>query len=131
MFKGRAVEKLTDGLPRRPWYELTQCPYEDLESPSRVHVDHYGHVHICQGLSMGNMWKRPLSKLVSEYEAGSHPICGPLVKGGPAQLVRQYNVEHEEEYVDECHLCFLARRALVDSFPEYLAPRQVYGLEEK
>ncbi|MBN1685677.1 MAG: radical SAM protein [Spirochaetales bacterium] len=131
LFKGRAVEKLTAGLPRRPWYELTQCPHEDLESPSRVHVDHYGHVHICQGLSIGNMWKRRLSRLALEYDAGSHPICGPLADGGPAQLVRQYNLEHEDEYVDECHLCFLARRALIDRFPDYLAPRQVYGLADE
>lgn len=129
MFRGRAVEKLTAGLPRRPWHELTKCPHEDLQSPSRVHIDHYGHVHVCQGLSMGNMWQRPLSVLVSEYESESHPICGPLAEGGPALLARQYNVEHEPDYVDECHFCYLLRRTLVDRFPEYLAPRQVYGLE--
>ncbi len=55
MFKGRAVEKLLSGLPRRPCNGLKQCPYEDLKSPSRVHVDAYGHVHLCQGLSMGNL----------------------------------------------------------------------------
>lgn len=131
LFKGRAVEKLTAGLPRRPWRELTQCPYENLQSPSRVHVDSYGHVHVCQGLSIGNMWQRPLSVLALEYRADSHPICGPLVKGGPALLAQRYDVEHEEEYVDECHFCFLVRRALVERFPEYLAPRQVYGLDEQ
>jgi hypothetical protein len=131
MFKGRAVEKLTAGLPRRPWTELISCPHEDLHSPSRVHVDCYGNVHLCQGLSMGNMRKRPLSVLASEYEAGSHPICGPLVDGGPALLAKQYGVEHEDEYVDECHFCYLVRRALIDEFPEHLAPRQVYGLDEQ
>jgi hypothetical protein len=130
MFKGRAVEKLVAGLPRRPWHELTKCPHEDLQSPSRVHVDYYGHVHLCQGLSMGNMWQRPLSVLALEYSADSHPIAGPLGKGGPALLARQYDVEPEEEYVDECHFCYLVRRALIDRFPEYLAPRQVYGIEE-
>jgi hypothetical protein len=95
-----------------------------------VHVDVYGHVHLCQGLSMGNMWHRSLSELVAGYAAGSHPICGPLVRGGPAGLAREYDVVHEEEYVDECHFCYLVRRALVDRFPEFLGPRQVYGLEE-
>jgi len=131
MFKGRAVEKLTAGLPRRPCHELVNCPHEDLQSPSRVHVDCYGHVHLCQGLSMGNMWQRPLSTLALEYEAESHPICGPLIKGSPALLSRHYDVDPEGTYVDECHFCYLVRRALVDRFPEYLAPRQVYGLEEK
>lgn len=129
MFKGRAVERLTKGLPTRPWRELTNCPHEELVSPSRVHVDGYGHVHICQGLSMGNMWRRPLSKLARDYDAGKHPVCGPLVKGGPAELAGTYGVEHDAEFVDECHFCYAVRRALVDKFPEYLAPRQVYGLE--
>jgi hypothetical protein len=131
MFKGRAVEKLITGLPHRPWHELKQCPHEDLQSPSRVHVDPYGHVHLCQGLSMGNMWQRPLSMLSNEYEADSHPICGPLVEGGPALLARRYDVNPEAGYVDECHFCYLVRRALINRFPEYLTPRQVYGLEEK
>jgi hypothetical protein len=129
MFKGRAVECLTKGLPTRPWRDLKTCPHEELVTPSRVHVDSYGHVHICQGLSMGNMWRKPLFELASEYDARKHPVCGPLVKGGPAELAREYGVEHDAEYVDECHFCYAVRRALVDKFPEYLAPRQVYGLE--
>lgn len=131
MFKGRAVEKLTAGLPGRSIHELIKCPYEDLQSPSRVHVDCYGHVHLCQGLSMGNMWQRPLSTLALEYEADSHPISAPLIKGGPALLAKQYDVDLKGEYVDECHYCYLIRRALADRLPEYLAPRQVYGLEDK
>ncbi len=129
LFKGRAVEKLTEGLPRRPWEELTECPHEELEHPGRVHVDPYGNVHLCQGLSLGNMWETPLSTLVKNYEAHSHPVCSPLVKGGPALLAKEYDVPHEEEYVDECHLCYLTRLALIERFPHYLAPGQVYGLE--
>jgi hypothetical protein len=128
MFKGRAVEKLTAGLPRRPGKELTHCPYEDLQYPSRVHVDCYGHVHLCQGLSIGNMWERPLSVLVLEYDFESHPICGPLIKGGPALLAKKYDIDPEGgQYIDECHFCYLVRRALIDNFPEYLGPRQIYG----
>jgi len=129
MFKGRAVEKLTEGLPTRPWGEFTTCPHEELENPKRVHIDPYGHVHLCQGLSMGNMWETPLSELVKNYQALSHPICGPLVRGGPALLAKEYDVKHEDTYVDECHFCYLVRLALIDRFPQYLAPRQVYGLE--
>ncbi len=128
MFRGRAVEKLVDGLPTRPWKELTECPYEDLRDPGRVHLDPFGHVHICQGLSMGNMWETPLSALVKNYDPDSHPICGPLLRGGPALLAKEYDVEHENQYVDECHFCYLLRLALIDRFPQFLAPRQVYGL---
>jgi len=130
MFRGRAVETLIEGLPKRSWEELTSCPYEDLEDPGRVHIDSFGNVHICQGLSMGNMWKTPFSELVKNYDPEKHPICGPLLKGGPAQLAREYGVEHEETYVDECHFCYLTRLALLERFPEYLTPKQVYGLED-
>ncbi len=128
MFRGRAVEKLIAGLPRRPWEEFTECPYEDLKNPERVHLDAYGNIHLCQGLSMGNMWDVPLSKIVKQYDADSHPICRPLVNGGPARLVKEYDVQHEDEYVDACHMCYLVRLALLDRFPQYLAPRLVYGL---
>jgi len=128
-FRGRAVEKLSHDLPRRPWNELCECPYESLESPSRVHVDPCGNVHICQGISMGNMWQTPLGELVSNYQPYSHPICGPLLRGGPAELARALGVKHKAGYIDECHLCYSARRAAADIYPEFLSPRQVYGLD--
>jgi hypothetical protein len=128
-FRGRAVEKLAKDLPLKPWYELCHCPYEDLESPSRVHIDPYGNVQICQGISIGNMWIKPLSELVSNYRSEAHPICGPLLRGGPAQLAKELGVIAETGYIDECHFCYLIRRASIEKFPDYLAPKQVYGLE--
>ena len=129
IFRGRAVEKLVEGLPRRPGEDFTECPHEDLKEPKRVHLDAYGNVHLCQGLSMGNMWQTSLSELVSNYSADSHPICGPLAEGGPLLLAKEYNLEHQGEYVDACHFCYLLRLTLLSRFPQYLAPRQVYGLE--
>ncbi len=128
-FRGRAVEKLSENLPLRPWKELCECPYEDLESPSRVHVDPYGNVQICQGISIGNMWMTPLSEIISNYRFNSHPICGPLIRGGPAEFVKELGVMPKTGYIDECHFCYLSRRAIIDKFPDYLTPRQVYGLE--
>ena len=72
----------------------------------------------------------PLSELDRTYDHRSHPIIAPLVAGGPAQLAREYNVELEDAYVDECHMCYEVRKALIDKFPQYLGPRQVYGLEQ-
>jgi MoaA/NifB/PqqE/SkfB family radical SAM enzyme len=128
MFRGRAVEKLLAGLPLRNWTDLTMCPYEDLVSPKRVHLDPYGNVHLCQGLSMGNVWKEPLSEIVKKYNAGLHPVCGPLVRGGPALLAEEYHISHEGKYVDACHFCYMMRIRLLDRFPQYITPRQVYGL---
>jgi hypothetical protein len=78
---------------------------------------------------MGNCWETSLSKLIREYDAQNHPICGPLVLGGPIRLIEEYGLDLKDEYVDECHLCYIARRALIDKFSEFLSPRQVYGLE--
>ncbi|GIV18338.1 MAG: hypothetical protein KatS3mg023_0089 [Armatimonadota bacterium] len=127
-FRGRAVEKLSQGLPTRPWQTFTECPFENLRDPGRVHVDAYGNVHLCQGLCMGNLWKTPLSQLVERYRAEEHPICAPLVEGGPAELARRFGYPVESGYVEACHLCYLVRRALRERFPEYLAPPQVYGI---
>jgi len=52
-----------------------------------------------------------------------------LVRGGPALLAREYEVEHEDKYVDACHFCYMIRLKLLDRFPQYLTPKQVYGLE--
>ena len=128
-FRGRAVDKLSDNLPVRPWEEMRQCPYEDLESPSRVHVDPFGNVLICQGISIGNMWQTPLSEIIHNYSAKSHPICGPLIWGGPAELAKALGVKPESGYIDECHICYLVRREAADNYPDFLCPRLVYGLD--
>ena len=129
MLKGRAVEKLVEGLPKKRFEEFTECSLEDLRDPKRVHLDTYGNVHLCQGIIMGNMWETPLSDLVRNYDPDKHPICGPILQGGPAKLAEIFEVSHEEEYVSECHLCYELRKALIGRFPEYLGPKQVYGLE--
>jgi hypothetical protein len=128
-FRGRAVEKLSEGLPLRPWKDMRECPYEELESPSRVHVDAFGHVQVCQGISIGNMWQTPLAELIAGYRAEAHPVCGPLIRGGPAELARAFGQTPTSDAIDECHLCYLARKAAIERYPGCLAPRQVYGLE--
>ncbi|MFB3893570.1 MAG: radical SAM protein [Phycisphaerae bacterium] len=128
-FRGRAADKLTEGLPRRKWEDLNRCPHEDLRNPGRVHVDCHGNLQLCQGLCMGNCFAAPLAQVIREYDADAHPIAGPLARGGPAELARAHGLPHEEAYVDECHLCYRLRQALSDRFAQYLAPRQAYGRE--
>jgi hypothetical protein len=127
-FKGRAVEKLAAGLPTKPWTEFDRCRDEDFSKQSRVHVDPFGYVHVCQGVTIGNMKMTSLSSVLLGFEPEKHPICGPLLRGGPAELVREYGVEHAEGYVDECHLCYCARLKLRKRFSDVLAPDQMYGI---
>lgn len=126
-FRGRAADKLTGGLPLRPWQEFRECPYEDLEAPSRVHLDCYGTIQICQGINLGNFWEDPLLEILAAYQADQHSICGPLSSGGPARLIEELAITPEPGYVDECHACFSIRRRVLDQYPDLLAPRQVYG----
>jgi hypothetical protein len=126
-FRGRAVANLTEGVTRWPWRQFTECPDEDFYDPGRVHVDAFGHVHLCQGVLMGNLWQQPLTEMLARYDPANHPIIGPLAEGGPVALVERYNLPHEETYIDACHLCYLARDALRSLFPEYLGPPTVYG----
>jgi hypothetical protein len=129
-FRGRAAERLTAGLPTRPCATFTSCPYEKLEQPERVHVDAFGHVHICQGLTMGNMWRTPLAALVRDYDVHRHPLCGPLAAGGPARLSTLGSASHAAGHVDACHCCYETRKSLLGQFPGCLGPRQVYGLAD-
>jgi hypothetical protein len=129
-FRGRAVPQLTPGLPRRPWTSFDECPDEDFLDPGRVHVDGYGNVHLCQGLLLGNLEESTLGDLIDRYDPHAHPIIDALVAGGPAELVRRFDLPHEDGYVDACHLCYEARLALRERFPEALGPPQVYGLED-
>jgi MoaA/NifB/PqqE/SkfB family radical SAM enzyme len=127
MHRGRAAAKLSASAAKTPWDRLTTCPFEDLREPGRVHVDPLGHVHICQGISLGNAFRDSLERICEAYVPERHPITGPLLEGGPAALVRRYALRHGDFYADACHLCYEARAALRGRFPEILAPGQVYG----
>jgi hypothetical protein len=128
MHRGRAAEKLAMRAHLRHWSLFTECPYEDLREPERVHVDPLGNLHICQGISLGNLFRAPLREICEAYDPDRHPITGLLLNGGPAKLVRHYAVSHEESYADACHLCYQARCALRTRLPEILTPDQMYGV---
>jgi MoaA/NifB/PqqE/SkfB family radical SAM enzyme len=127
MYRGRAVEKLAEKASSHPWEGFDTCPHEDLREPGRIHLDPLGNLHICQGISIGNLFEKPLKQICEEYDADSHPICGLLLSGGPAALVTEYNLPHASHYADACHLCYEARVSLRARFPEVLTPNQMYG----
>lgn len=128
LFKGRAADKLIAGLPRHDYKEFDKCPHEELAAPKRVHIDPYGFVHICQGIVIGNVFKKRLKAIMADYVPEKNPIIGPLLKGGPAWLAESFGFDTSGGFVDHCHLCFETRRALLDRYPECIAPRQVYGI---
>lgn len=128
MYRGRAAEKLAARVPHYPWEQFTECPHEDLRDPGRVHIDPFGHLHLCQGISIGNIFKDSLSAIWARYDPDTHPITGALLAGGPAELARRYALSPAESYADACHLCDAMRRALRPQFPDILTPDQMYGI---
>jgi MoaA/NifB/PqqE/SkfB family radical SAM enzyme len=132
MFRGRAAEALASRAIPRPWTEFGECPHEDLKEPDRVHVDPLGFVHICQGISLGNVVEEGLGEICDRYDHATHPVTGPLLEGGPAELARRYDLAPDAgaAFADACHLCDRTRRALRPRFPEVLTPDQMYGVPD-
>jgi hypothetical protein len=126
MYRGRAAERLASRAALRPWEQFTECPHENLRDPGRVHVDPFGNVHVCQGISLGNLSRTPLREIWEACDPDAHPITGPLVTGGPVEPVNRYELPHPESYADACHLCYRAPPSLRAAFPNALAPDQVY-----
>jgi hypothetical protein len=128
MCRGRAASALVDKFSTVDWAQFDECPFEDLRDPGRVHVDPLGHLHICQGISLGSLFTVPINEICANYDPDTHPITGALLEGGPAELVRRYELDLRGQYVDACHLCYLARKALRPRFPDILTPDQMYGI---
>jgi len=127
LYRGRAAEKLAPRVEPKPWYQFTECKWEELRHPDRVHVDVYGNLHICQGISIGNLFRNPLIEIMDGYDPCAHPIIGPIIVGGPVELVNRYALPHGQTCADACHLCYTSRNRLTDRFPKVLTPCQMYG----
>ena len=127
MFRGRAAERLAPQMPTRPPEEFATCPHEKLDAPSRIHLDCYGRLHLCQGLNVG---AGTPAEAIAAYEPAQHPIVRLLLEGGPYALGRYaagLGFEPAPGYVDACHLCYRAREFLRPRFPEVLGPEEMYG----
>jgi MoaA/NifB/PqqE/SkfB family radical SAM enzyme len=128
MFRGRAAEKLAHNVQLKPNTDFVECPHENLKDPGRVHIDSFGNVHICQGISIGNIFDSPIKEICQNFDPFTHPILGPLLDGGPNKLVEKYNLNLSGNFADACHLCYKAREILRNQFPNILIPDQMYGI---
>ena len=129
-FRGRAVDKLTGtDLPRRDWQCFDECPDEDWVNIGRLHLDAYGNLYPCQGIVVGNLQRDSLRAIVDAHDPQRHPVIGPLLRGGPAEVVRAHDLEVEDRFLDACHLCYTTRQTLRSRFSKELAPPQVYGVQ--
>lgn len=128
MYRGRAAETLVDRAIKFPATSFTTCPFENLRDPGRIHVDPRGELQLCQGISMGNLFKTPLAELLEAFDPDTHPIVSALLEGGPVELANRFDVENGQVFfADACHLCYETRKMLREVYPEMLGPAQVYG----
>jgi hypothetical protein len=129
-FRGRAVEKLVKGASKYPHDQLGGCP-EDPPNIRRLHVDRFGNLQFCQGISIGNIWIQPLVNIVETFTPEKHPIIGPLMKGGLPELSRTCGMMPSENYADACHFCYLIRVDMISRrmYRGILRPLQTYGME--
>jgi MoaA/NifB/PqqE/SkfB family radical SAM enzyme len=127
LFRGRAAVELAPFMARHSSKQFVSCPHENLRAPERVHIDPLGFVHICQGISLGNVFEQPLGELFRQFEPDAHPVVGPLLKGGPVGLAQHYGITPGPGYADACHLCYMTRCALRSRLPGVLVPDQMYG----
>jgi len=72
LYRGRAAEKLAMRAEPEPWTQFKECPWEELRYPERVHVDVFGNMHVCQGISMGNLLEKPRTSI---HYPGSAKTC--------------------------------------------------------
>lgn len=127
VFRGRAAHRLIEPQAKWLWSSFDECPHENLADPFRVHIEPYGNVMVCDGISIGKLGGTDLSAILNSYEPDEHAIVGPLTKGGPAQLAIDYELEHKKGYVDACHLCYSMRRSMLKDFGRELSPGFLYG----
>ena len=128
MYRGRAADKLASKATRYPSNLWVQCPHEDLTNPGRVHIDPFGNMHICQGITIGNLLTSTIKEICSTFDPPQNPILGPLIAGGPLKLAETYHLVMSDTYVDACQFCYEARKMLRQQYPEMLGPDQMYGV---
>jgi len=132
MHRGRAAEALAVGERlNRPPDTLTSCPYEDLAEPGRCHVDCSGALMPCQGISIGNLFERPLTEILAHHDPAAVPVVREIAAGGPWALAQAAGLTPELPlYADECHLCYELRRRLraAGRHLDVLTPAQCYGI---
>lgn len=90
-------------------------------------MDPLGYVHVCQGISIGNILEKKFSKIIEEYDPYENPIIESLIHGGPVVLVKKFNLPHDKAYADPCHICYAAHCMLRNKYSKILVPNQMYG----
>lgn len=133
-FEGRAAALLVEEEYTEKKMPDRSCrpPFwlgNSLADPGTIEIDCEGNVTLCPGISIGNAVERSLTEIVSSYDYRKHPIIKVIVERGPIglfELGRSHGYEQNQNFVNECHLCYEMRKYLCVEYQQYLAPRSCY-----
>ncbi|NWG10951.1 radical SAM protein [Candidatus Bathyarchaeota archaeon] len=82
-----------------------------LKNPESICIEPSGEVEVCWHLAIGNTKKKPLGRIISEYEWRRNPTIKILVEKGPMGLLESVDKQFRKtQYVDKCHLCIEIRK---------------------
>lgn len=135
LFNGRAADQLAPlvaagrGVPseicdRVPWWSDGW-----QETAYLLILDPEGYLSKGCGIAIGNVRDHPAHKILSTFDARTHPILSTLLTDGPLGLAHEavkMGYVLRPDYADKCHLCQEARDVLWKAYPAYLTPAQHY-----
>jgi len=132
-FVGTAAEVLSERPPKQSWEKYRTCGMERsvFRGWEGATVDSCGHVcpgNCPLGISVGNLKETRLSELITTYDPQAHPIFKTVYEQGPVGVAKMAMAHgfKPTKYANACHLCYEARKVLLNHYPEHLAPAIYY-----
>ncbi|MFW9880712.1 MAG: radical SAM protein [Candidatus Thorarchaeota archaeon] len=101
----------------------------NLQNPETIEIDCEGNVTLCPGISIGNTNLQSLTKIIQNYEVEKHPILSYIFKDGPIGLLKvaqAQGFQQNQQFVNECHLCYELRKFLQPFYSYSLTPKDCY-----
>jgi len=134
-FVGRAADELAQFADPVSLEEIAgqDCRAElDIDSLLEIQVDPFGFVRpdMCPGVNLGNTRSERLADIARTQRVRDTPLLAEIAAGGPTVLLplaRLSGFAPQATYATKCHLCFDARRHLVDRSPAEFGPKHLYG----
>lgn len=131
--EGRATE-LAEHIKLKESIPSGNCPVPfwiegDLENPETIEIDSEGNVTLCPGICIGNTNIQSLTEIICNYKIDKHPILSIIWKEGPIgllEIAKAQGFQQNQQFVNECHLCYELRKFLQPKYPLFLAPKYCY-----
>jgi len=104
--------------------------FGSLNKPKGFLIDNFGYIQICDGISIGNIYKKSLQEILNDYSSEKNPIINLLWEYGPlglAKYLKNLDLDMNKKiFVNNCHLCYNMRKLIQENFTEILFPKIFY-----